>query len=81
MVALVGCVIDGKIVIGSVEVKVLVVIIGKVHSVAAAVADDEELHETHQRIGVAVSAVLLVADNLFNSLHRRNAVALELNLY
>ena len=81
VVALVGCVIDGKIVIGSVEVKVLVVVIGKVHSVAAAVADDEELHETHQRIGVAVTAVLLVADNLFNSLHRRNAVALELNLY
>lgn len=69
-----------KIVVGRIKMEVLVIIVGEVHRVAAAVAYNEQLHEAHQCIGVAVAAVLLVVHNLFNGLHRRNAVALELNL-
>ncbi len=80
VVTLVVRVIYGKIAVGGVEVEVFVVVVGEVHRVTATVADDEELHEAHQRIGVAVSTILLVADNLFNSLQRGNAVAFKLNL-
>ena len=81
MVVLVCGVIYRQIVVGCIEMEVLIVIVGEVHCVAAAVADDEKLHEAHQRIGVSVSPVLLVADNLFNRLHRGNAMAFKLNLH
>lgn len=75
-----GCVVDREVGVGSVEAEVLVVVVGEVQGVGAAVADDEELHEAEERVGVAVAAVLLVIDNLLDGLEGRDAVVFEFDL-
>lgn len=80
-VVAVGGMIDGQVAASGIEVEMLVIVVGKIHRVAAPIADDEELYEAHQRIGVAVAAILLVAHNLLHGLQGRHAVALQLDLH
>ena len=70
MVIVICGVIYRQIVVGGIEMEMLIIVIGEVHRVAASVADNEELHEAHQRIGVAATPILLVVDDLFDRLHR-----------
>ena len=62
-VVLVGELVDGQEALVGVEAEVAGVVVGEVPGVAA-VADDEELHEAEQRLGVAVAGVVLVVDDL-----------------
>jgi hypothetical protein len=71
--------IDWEEVFLGVESEVAVVVIGGIVGVRA-VADDEELHEGEQRIGVAVDRVLLVVDDLLHSAAWTNFESLELDL-
>ena len=80
MVIVICGVIYRKIVVGGIEMEMLIIVVGEVHRVAASVADNEELHEAHQRVGVAIATILLVVNDLFHRLHRRNTVTLQLNL-
>ena len=57
--------VDRKEPIGRVEGKVPRVVVGEVPRVRA-VADDEELDEAQERLGVAVSGIVLVLDDLFH---------------
>ena len=47
---------------------------------SVAVADDEELDEAEQRVGVAVAGVVLVVDDLLHGPARADAEGLELDL-
>ncbi len=58
--------VDRQELLVSVECEVPRVVVGEVPRVRA-VADDEELDETQERLGVPVTGVILVVDNL---LHR-----------
>ena len=80
-IVVVSCVIYRQIVVGSIEMEMLVVVVGKIHSVATAIAHDEELHEAHERVGVAIATILLVAHDLLYSFERRHAVAFQLDLH
>ena len=48
---------------------------------SVAVADDEELHEAEQRLGVAVAGVVLVVDDLLHGPARADAEGLQLDLH
>jgi hypothetical protein len=65
LVVLVGELIDGQEALVGIEGEVAGVVVGEVVG-AVAVADDEELHEAEQRLGVAVAGVVLVFDDLLH---------------
>ena len=79
-VVLVGILIDGQEALVGVEGEVAGVVVGEVVG-AVAVADDEELHEAEQRLGVAVAGIVLVFDDLFHRPARADAEGLELDLH
>ena len=81
MVVRIGSVIHRQIVVRCIEVEMLIVVICEVHRIAATVADYEQLHEAHQRVGIAIATVFLIADNLFHRLHGGNTVTLQLYLH
>ena len=56
------------------------VVVGEIPGVGA-VADDEELHEAEQRLGVAVAGVVLVIDDLLHGPARADAERLQLDLH
>ena len=79
-VFLVGILIDGQEALVGVEGEVAGVVVGEVVG-AVAVADDEQLHEAQQRLGVAVAGVVLVLDDLLHGPSRVHAQGLQLNLH
>ena len=72
--------IHRQVVVGGIEMEMLIVVVGEIHRITATIADDEELHEAHQRVGVSVATVLLVAHNLLHSLQWRHTVSLQFDL-
>ena len=72
--------IDGQEALVGIEGEVAGVVVGEVVG-AVAVADDEELHETEQRLGVAVAGVVLVFDDLLHGPARIDAEGLQLDLH
>jgi hypothetical protein len=56
------------------------VVVGEVVGLGA-VADDEELEEAEQRLGVAVAGVVLVIDDLLHGPARADAEGLQLDLH
>ncbi len=78
-VVLGGELVDGKEPLVSVEGEMPRVVVGEVPRVRA-VADDEELHETEECLGVAVSGIVLVLDDLFHRPTGADPKRLELDL-
>ncbi|SMH65925.1 protein of unknown function [Acidithiobacillus ferrivorans] len=72
--------IDGQKALVGIESEVAGVVVGKVIR-AVAVADDEQLHEAQQRLGVAVAGVVLVFDDLLHGPARMDAQGLQLDLH
>jgi hypothetical protein len=75
-----GELIDGQEALVGIEGEVAGVVVGEVVG-AVAVADDEELHEAEQRLGVAVAGVVLVFDDLLHGPARIHAEGLQLDLH
>ena len=75
-----GPLIDGQEAFVGIEAEVLAGIVGKIPGVAA-VADDEELHEAQQAVGVTVARIIFVIDNLLHGFARTHLQRLQLNLY
>ena len=75
-----GCeLIQGQKTLIGVESKVATVVVGEVPGLAA-VADDEQLQETEQGLGVAVAGIVLVLDDLLDGPTRADGQGLEFNL-
>ena len=72
LVVLGGELINGQKALVGVEAEMAAVVVGEIPGVAA-VADDEQLHEAEQRLGVAVAGVVLVVDNLLHGAARADA--------
>ena len=72
--------IDGQEALFGVEGEVAGVVVREVVG-AVAVADDEELHEAEQRLGVAVAGVVLVFDDLLHVPAWIHAKGLQLDLH
>ncbi len=79
-VFLVGELINGQKFLIGIEGEVVFVVVGEVIG-AVAVADDEELHEAEQRLGVAIAGIVLVFDNLLHRLFGIHAERLQLDLH
>ncbi len=77
-VFLVGIFIDGQETLIGIEGEVASVVFGEVKG-AVAIADDEELHEAEQRLGVAVAGIVLVFDDLLHGVAWADAEGLELD--
>ena len=45
MVVAIGGMVDRKVVVGGIKMKMFIVVIGEVHRITTSVADDEELHK------------------------------------
>ena len=75
-----GPLVDGQEALVGVEGEVLGVVVGEVVGLIA-VADDEQLHEAQQRVGVAVAGVVLVLDDLLHGAARVDAERLQLDLH
>ena len=80
LVVLGGELVDGQEALIGVEGEVAGVVVGEVVG-AVAVADDEELEEAEQRLGVAVAGVVLVVDDLLHGPARADAEGLQLDLH
>jgi len=80
LVVLGGELIDGQETLVSVEREMAGVVVGEVVGLVA-VADDEELEEAEQGLGVAVAGVVLVFDDLFHGPARADAKGLQLDLH
>ena len=80
LVVLGGELVDGQEALVGVEGEVAGVVVGEVAGVGA-VADDEELDEAEQRLGVAVAGVVLVIDDLLHGPARADAEGLQLDLH
>ena len=80
LVVLGGELIDGQKALVGVEAEVAAVVVGEIPGVAA-VADDEELDEAQQRLGVAVAGVVLVIDDLLHGPARADAEGFQLDLH
>jgi hypothetical protein len=80
LVILVGELVDGQEALVGIESEVAGVVVGEVVG-AVAVADDEELDEAEQRLGVAVAGVVLVFDDLLHGAARVDAEGLQLDLH
>ena len=63
-----------------IEGEVAGVVVGEIVS-AVAIADDEELEEAEERLGVAVAGVVLVIDDLLHGPARVDAESLQLDLH
>ena len=74
-----GELVDRKEALLRVEGEVAGVVVGEIPGICA-VADDEKLHETQQRAGVAVAGVVLVIDDLLHGSARADAKRLQLDL-
>ena len=79
MLSSVGELVDRQEPLVGVEGEVAGVVVGEVPG-AVAVADDEELDEAEQRLGVAVAGVVLVVDDLLHRPAGVDAEGLELDL-
>ena len=79
-VVAIGPLVDGQKALVGVEGEVLAVVVGKKVGVVA-VADDEQLHEAEQGVGVAVAGVVLVIDDLLHGAPGVNPGTLQLDLY
>ena len=75
-----GELIDGQKALVGIEGEVAGVVVGEVVG-AVAVADDEQLHEAQQRLGVAVAGVVLVFDDLLHGPARVHAQGFQLDLH
>ena len=71
--------IDGQKALFGIESEVAGVVVGEVLG-AVAVADDEELEEAEQRLGVAVAGVVLVIDDLLHGPAGADAEGLQFDL-
>ena len=80
LVILAGEFIDGQEALIGVKGKVAGVVVGEVVG-AVAVADDEELHEAEQRLGVAITGIVLVFDDLLHRPARADAEGFQLDLH
>ena len=78
-VRLVRELVDGQKALIGIEGEVAGVIVGEVEG-AVAIADDEELHEAEQRLGVAIAGIVLVLDDLLHGAARIDAKRLQLDL-
>ena len=80
LVRLIGELVDRQKALVGVEGEVAGVVVGEVVG-AVAVADDEELEEAEERLGVAVAGIVLVIDDLLHSATWVNAEGFQLNLH
>ncbi len=80
LVVLGGELVDGQKALVGVEAEMAGVVVGEIPGIAS-VADDEELHEAQQRLGVAVAGVVLVVDDLLHGPARADAEGLQLDLH
>ena len=80
LVSLVCELIDWQEAFVSIEGKVTRVVVGKVIR-AVAIADDKELDEAEQRLGVAIARIVFVFDDLLHRPARGDAESLQLNLH
>ena len=71
--------VDRKELLISVESEVPCVVVGEIQRVRT-VANDKELNKAQERLGITVSGVTLVLDDLFHRPTRANPKCLELNL-
>ena len=62
-----------------IEVEVLFIVIGEIVCVML-VADDEHLHKTEQRIGISITSIIFVINNLLHGATWANVQGLQLNL-
>ena len=72
--------IDGQKALIGVEGEVFVAVVGEVPGLCS-VADDEQLHETQQRVGVAVAGVVFVIDDLLHGPARADLQGFQLDLH
>ena len=79
-IGIVGEFIDREESLVGIESEVTGVVVGEVVG-AVAVADDEDLHEAEQRLGVAIVGVVLVFDDLLHGPARIHAEGLEFDLH
>jgi len=75
-----GELVDGQKTLVGVEAEVPGVVVGEVPGIRA-VADDEELDEGEQRIGVAVAGVVFVIDDLLYGAARADGEGFQLDLH
>ena len=80
LVGLVRELVDGQEALVGIEGEVASVVVGEVVG-AVAVADDEQLHEAQQCLGVAIAGVILVVDDLLHGPAGIHAEGLELDLH
>ena len=80
LVVLAGELIDGQEALVGIEAEMAAVVVGEIPGVAA-IADDEELDEAEQRLGVAVAGVVLVIDDLLHGPARADAEGFQLDLH
>lgn len=78
-VRLIGKLIDGQETLVGVEGEVAGVVVGEVVG-AVPIADDEELEEAEERLGVPVAGVVLVIHDLLHGPARMDAEGLQLDL-
>ena len=79
LVLLVGELVDGEEALVGIEGEVAGVVVGEIPGIGA-VADDEELHETEERPGVAVAGVVLVVNDLLHGPAGADAEGFQLDL-
>ena len=80
MILLIGQLIDGQKLLVCVEAEMLVVIVGEIVS-AGSVADDEQLHEAQQGVGIAIAALIFIVHHLLHGLAGIDLQRFQLNLY
>ena len=80
LVFFIGKLVDGQETLVGIEGEVAGVVVGEVVG-AIAIADDEELEETEQGLGVAVAGIVLIRDDLLHGAARHDVECLQLHLH
>ena len=75
-----GPLVEGQEVLVGIEAEVLTGVVGKIPGITA-IADDEELHEAQQTVGVTVAGIVFVIDNLLHGFARTHLQCLQLDLH
>lgn len=72
--------VDRQKALFGVKAEMLVVVVGEVEGIAF-ITDYEQLHETEQRVGVAVAGVAFVVDDLLHGAARADMQGFQLDLH
>lgn len=72
LVVLGGELIHGEKALVGIEAEMTAVVVGKIPGIAS-IANDEELHEAQQRLGIAIAGVVFVVNNLLHGPARADA--------